>query len=269
MDAPFQDNVTIITGASLGLGEELACQMAAQGAKLALAARSADRLEAVAKKCRALGGEAIAVPTDVSDEAACRALIAKTVEHYGRIDTLVNNAGISMWATFDALESLATIERIVQVNLLGSVYCTAAALPYLKESQGRLVAVSSLAGKAGVPTRTGYAASKHGLVGLFDSLRIELMGSGVTVTLMFPGFVATGLHERIAGPDGQPLGKDHPVDYSTAMTTEECARIMLRAMARRQRQVIMTPRGKIGQWLKLIAPGLVDRIARRAIESGR
>jgi len=269
MAESFRDNVVIITEASLGIGEELAYQLAGQGAKLALAARSTEKLEAVAARCRELGGEAIVVPTDVTDEAACRALIDATVQHYGRIDTLVNNAGTSMWAHFDELPDLNLIRRILETNVMGSIACTQAALPYLKQSQGRIVAVSSLAGKTGVPARTGYAASKHALVGFFESLRVELMDTGVMVTIVFPGFVATGLHERITGPDGKPLGKDHPVDYSAAMSTEDCVRIMLRAMVGRRRQVIMTARGKFGQWLKLIAPGLVDRIARKAIESGR
>ncbi len=113
---------------------------------------------------------------------------------------------MSMWARLDELASVAPLEQIMRVNHFGAVYCTYHALPHLKRARGRIVAVSSLAGKAGVPTRTGYAASKHAMTGFFDSLRIELDGSGVTVTLIYPGFVATGVRRHAFAADGRPLG---------------------------------------------------------------
>lgn len=266
--SPFKGNVVLITGASLGIGRELALQLADQGAWLSLAARSAELLEAVAAECRARGGRAITVPTDVSDQAQCQALVERTVAEYGRLDTLVNNAGITMWATFEEIQDLSILECIMRTNYLGSVYCTHYALAHLKESRGRIVVVSSLTGKAGVLTRSGYAASKHALVGFFDSLRVELMDTGVTVTIVYPGFVSTSVRERAFGPDGQPLGVS-PVREAEVMTPEACARLIVGAMARRKRELIMTLRGKMGQWLKLVAPGMVDRIARRAIEVGK
>ena len=138
----------------------------------------------------------------------------------------------------------------------------------MKQTRGRLVAVSSLAGKNGVPTRSGYAASKHAMVGFFDTLRIELMGTGVSVTIIYPGFVTSEIRERAYGADGQPLGKS-PVRETEVMSAEECARIMIKAIAQRKREEVMTLRGKLGKWLKLIAPGLVDQVARRAIEEGK
>jgi short-subunit dehydrogenase len=267
-EATFRDNVVIITGASTGIGRELALQLADQGAWLSLAARNVDNLEQVAAACRQRGARAIVVPTDVADQAQCKALIERTVAEYGRIDALVNNAGITMWAVFEEIEDLSFVERIMRVNYLGCVYCTHYALPYLKEARGRLVAVSSLAGKGGIPTRSGYAASKHAMVGFFDSLRIELADSGVTVTIIYPGFVATGVRQRAFGPDGQPLGLS-PVQEGEVMTAYECARLMVPAIAKRRRELVMTLRGKLGQWLKLLAPALVDSIARNAIEEGR
>ncbi len=268
MDTPvFQDAVVIITGASSGIGKELAHQLAGQKAKLVLAARHADALEGVAAECQAIGGEAIAVPTDVTDPAQCRRLVERAAQ-FGRVDMLVNNAGTTMWARFDEVEDLSIFEKVMRTNYLGSVYCTYYALPYLKQARGRIVGVSSLTGKAGVPTRSGYAASKHAMAGFFDSLRVELRGSGVSVTMVYPGFVATGIQARGFGPDGQPLGRT-PLQMDAVMPTAECARIILRAAARRQREEVMTLRGKLGQWLKLIAPGLVDRIAAKAIEQGK
>jgi len=266
----FRENVVVLTGASAGIGAEVARLLAAQGAWLALAARDAARLEEVAEECRALGGRAVAVPTDVADEAQCAALIERAVAEFGRIDTLVNNAGIGMWARFDEVTDLSIFDRIMRVNYLGSVYCTHHALPHLKRSRGRLVGVSSLTGRTGVPTRSGYAASKHAMAGFFDTLRIELMDDGVTVTMVYPGFVATEIRERAFGADGRPLGAGNsPVREAEVMTVEECARLIVRAAAERRRELVMTRRGKVGMWLKLLAPGLVDRIARRAIEQGR
>ncbi len=267
-EAAFKDNVVVVTGTSSGIGREVAYQLADQSACLALAARDVDRLQAVAEECRARGGRALGVKTDVAVESDCQALIDRTVAEYGRLDTLINNAGISMWTLFEQLQDLSILDTIMRVNYLGAVYCTYYALPHLKKSRGRLVAVSSLAGKTGVPTRTGYAASKHAMVGFFDSLRVELAGSGVTVTLIYPGFVTSEIRQRAYGADGKPLGKS-PVREAEVMTTEECARMMLKTMAQRKREEVMTLRGKLGQWMKLIAPGLVDRVARRTIEEGK
>jgi NAD(P)-dependent dehydrogenase (short-subunit alcohol dehydrogenase family) len=270
--ASFRGLAVAVTGASSGIGRAMALQLAGQGAWLALAARSAGELDEAAAECltsgAAAGARAVAVPTDVAVEAECRAMVGRAVAEFGRLDALVCNAGVSMWSRFDELADLRGLERIMQVNYFGAVYAAHAALPHLKRSRGRLVVVSSLTGKTGVPTRTGYAASKHALHGFFDSLRIELEGSGVSVTLVCPGFVATGARRHAFGPDGRALGAS-PVREAEVMTADECARRTLRAAARREREVVMTARGRVGQWVKLVAPGLTDRIARRAIERGR
>lgn len=264
----FLNNVVIITGASAGIGRELALLLAEQGAWLALAARNAEKLEEVAAQCRQRGCKAVVVPTDVAEQSQCKNLIERTVTEYSRIDTLINNAGISMWARFDDILDLALIEQIMRVNYFGSVYCTHYALPYLKETQGRIVGICSLAGKTGVPTRSGYAASKHAMAGFFDTLRIELADYGVSVTMIYPGFVATEVRQQAFGPDGKPLGKS-PVREDEVMTVETCAQLIVQTAAQRKRGLVMTLRGRLGLWLKLIAPGLVDRIARKAIEKGR
>jgi short-subunit dehydrogenase len=245
----------------------MAYQLAAQGAWLALGARDIQRLEQVAEGCQQRGGRAIAIQTDVAEAAQCRRLVARAVNEYGRIDTLVNNAGLTMWAYFEELQDLAPLEKIMQINYFGSVYCTQAALPYLKRTKGRIAAVSSLTGKAGVTTRSGYAASKHAIVGFFDSLRIELAGSGVSVTIIYPDFVATETRQRAFGADGRPLGES-PVQEGKVMSAEECARLSIRGLARRKREVVMG-RGRLLQYARPFFPGLIDRIAARAIRRGR
>ncbi len=264
----MKGNVVAITGASKGIGAELARQLAAQGAKLVLAARNEKELEAVAEQCRKAGASVVTVKADVAVERDCQAIVAGAVLAFGRLDTLVNNAGISMWARFEDIQDMSILERIMQVNYMGAVYCTHHALPHLRESKGRVVGVASLAGRTGVPTRTGYSASKHAMTGFFDSLRIELEGSGVTVTMIYPGFVATGIRENATGPDGKAIMVS-PVKEGEVMGVEKCARRIVRAIERREREVVMTARGKIGLWLKLLAPSLIDRMAKRAIERGR
>ena len=134
--------VTLITGASSGIGAALAYELAAQGAWLALGARRLDELETVAEKCRALGGRALAIQCDVSEQKQCEAFIGASVAEYGRVDTLVNNAGITMWARFGDLENPDLIERILKVNFLGAMYCTYYALPYLKKTRGRIACIA-------------------------------------------------------------------------------------------------------------------------------
>jgi short-subunit dehydrogenase len=254
----------LITGASEGIGRALALELAPLGARLALNARSAQRLRATARDCVALGAEAVALPGDVSQRQDCQGLIAATIERFGRLDVLVNNAGFTMWSRFDAVVDFSVFERLLAVNYLGPVWLTAAALPHLKQSRGLIVAIASIAGLTGVPERTGYAASKHAMVGFFESLRIELRGSGVAVSIVAPDFVVSQIHRRAVGPDGKPLGTT-PMQESRIMSADECARLTMRAMQRRQRLAILSARGRVGRWVRLIAPGVVDRIAQRAI----
>lgn len=261
----FHNQVVIITGASSGIGEELAYQLAEQQARLVLASPEIEKLEAVASRCREQGGEAVVVPTDVSDRHQCEQLIQQTIANYGRIDTLINNAGITMYSTVEEIEDIHLLEHLMQVNYLGSVYCTYYALPFLKQTDGRVAAVASVAALTGVPTRSGYVASKHAMMGFFDSLRIELMNSGVSVTVLFPDIVATGIHSHVIGSDGQPHNASHTVNYQKAMTTQVCAAQMIRAIASRKRQLIMSDRAQLGRWVKLLIPVLTDRIAKRAV----
>ncbi len=266
--ATFAGEVVIVTGATEGIGRALALAFADRQARVVLAARDRQRLDALADSCRRRGADALPVPTDVAEEAQCAALVSRTLGQYGRIDVLVNNAGITMWSGLHELQDIGVLERLMRVNYLGSAWLTWHALPALKASLGRIVVVSSLAGLAGVPTRTGYAASKHALFGFFDSLRVELTGSGVSVTMVAPDFVASEIHRRALGPDGRPLGES-PMQESRILRADECARIILDGAARRRRLVFTSMRGRLLRLLALGAPGLVDRMAARAIRERR
>jgi short-subunit dehydrogenase len=256
----FRDQVVIVTGASSGVGRALALQLAGQGAKVVLAARRADLLEQVAAACRQAGGEAIAIPTDVADEVQCKALVEKTVAAFGQLDMLVNNAGLAVVARLEDYSDLNLFQHTIDVNFYGAVYCTYYTLPYLIRSHGRIVAISSLGGKAPLPYNSPYIASKFAMHGFFDSLRIELMRRGVSVTIICPYWVVTSFHEAQMDKDGVPRGPAGRGIYSkNMMTAERCAEIVLRAAYRRQRELLMGP-GRLIAWLKLLAPGLLDHI---------
>lgn len=268
MGSEFKDLVVLITGASSGIGAELARQFAEGGARVSVAARDAERLNAVATECRAFGLDALTVQGDVTREDDCRRMIDTTVAYFGRLDILVNNAGLGARGPFEDITDLSIFERLMRVNFLGSVWCTAFALPHLKESRGRIVAISSLAGLTGVPHRTAYAATKHAMAGFFDSLRIEVADRGVSVTMIYPGFVVSEINKRSLHPDGRPYGERASAKKSEdTMSTAECCRLILTAVARRERDLVMTVRGKVGRLLKLLSPQLVDRIAARVIRS--
>lgn len=266
--AAFTDKVVIITGASEGIGRALARALAPQRPKLVLAARNADRLASLCNEVAAMGAEALAVPCDLTQEPQCRDLIERAAARFSGVDVLVCNAGQTMWARMEDLADTSVYRRMMEVNYFGAVYCTFYALPHLRRSRGRIVGIASVAGLTGVPTRTGYAASKHAMFGFFDSLRVELLGSGVTVTMIAPDFVLSEVHRRAIGADGAPLGQS-PMQEDKIMTAERCAALIVRGMARRQRLLITSRRGRFGRWARLVAPGLVDRLALKAIRERR
>jgi short-subunit dehydrogenase len=260
----------IITGASDGIGAEIARQLARthhEQLQLVLAARDAAKLEAVALECRAAKAQVLVVRTDVAEQAQCRALIAQAVQAFGGIDCLINNAGISAHAMLAdvSAEHLQWYEQLMRVNLWGSVWCTHAALPHLQASRGRIVAVSSLAGLVGVPGRTAYSASKFAMVGFFEALRAELKPRGVSVTLAYPGVVDTRIRYHGYNAQGQAAGVSG-LKEDNAMSVAQCAHLIIRGMHARQREVVMTAKGKLGRWIKLIAPGWVENMALAAVK---
>jgi short-subunit dehydrogenase len=259
----------VITGASDGIGAEMARQWAARdgrhGLALVLAARSIDKLEAVAEQCRSHGAQVLVRHCDVALQADCTALVRAAIEAFGRIDILVNNAGMSAHALFEEVTDLGWYERLMRINLWGSVWCTHAALPQLKAARGRIVAVASLAGLVGVPGRTAYSATKFALTGFFEALRVELAPAGVSVTIAYPGVVATQIRYRGFDASGRPAGKSG-LDERGAMSVETCARLIVEGSEARRRDIVMSAKGRLGRWLKLLAPGVVDRLALKALK---
>ncbi|TDM09659.1 MAG: short chain dehydrogenase [Ideonella sp. MAG2] len=261
--------VVVITGASDGIGAELARQMAQKyGAQcgLVLAARSADKLEAVAEVCRSYGAQTLVQALDLRQQAACRQLIQASLAQWGHIDTLVNNAGVSAHAMFDevSVDKLVWYEELMTINFWTTLWCTHEALPHLLARRGRLVAVSSLAGLVGVPGRTAYSATKFAVGGFMEALRTEVEPRGVSVTVAYPGVVATQIRQRGFNAKGEAAGVSG-LREDKAMSVEECAQLILEGMQSRRREVVMTLQGRLGRWLKLIAPSWVDDLARKAL----
>ena len=254
----LKDKTVVITGASSGIGEAMAEVYASMGAKVVLGARHADKLEALCRRIEQRGGKAAWCVTDVTRKEDCMRLIDTAVEHFGGIDVMICNAGISMRALFDDVD-LDVLHRLMDVNFWGTVYCTKYALPYLQRSHGSLVGISSVAGIHGLPGRTGYSASKFAMTGFLETIRIENLKKSLHVMVACPGFTASNVRFSALTADGSQQGAT-PRKEEKMMTAEEVARIVARGIARRKRLCLMEIEGRATHFVKKFAPGLVDRL---------
>jgi short-subunit dehydrogenase len=246
--------VAVITGASSGIGAATALACGRAGMRVVLAARRADRLAAVAAEVTAAGGAARVAPTDVGDEAAVRALIDGAVAAWGRLDVLVNNAGIGILATVEQTTP-AEFERILRINYLGAVHGVLAALPHMRrQGAGHIVNVASVIGKRASPFRAAYVASKFALVGFSEALRMELLDSGIHVTCVCPIGTATEFHDVEPNRLGIP-GRGGPIQ-----TAEHVARAIVRALRRPRAEVHPYPPARFLFLANAVAPALVDRL---------
>ena len=250
----LQDKVVVITGGSSGIGQALAGVALGMGAKVAVCARSLDKLQSLFQSSQNL----LCVRADVSIESDCKAFVAAVTERWGGIDVLVNNAGISMRALFDEAD-LSVIKELMDVNFWGTVYCTKFALPYILKTKGVVVGVSSIAGYRGLPARTGYSASKFAMQGFLEALRTELLQTGVHIMWVSPGFTASNIRNVARSSNGKAQAET-PLDESKLMTSETCAAIILGAVIARKRTVVMTGQGKLTVWLNKLFPSLADKL---------
>jgi short-subunit dehydrogenase len=254
----MKDKVVIITGASSGIGKALSFEMADRGAIVVLAARSTDKLMEIEKDLIAGGYRIMTIQTDVTNEEDCRRLVAETVQKYGRIDILINNAGISMRALFEHV-NVEVIRHLMNVNFWGTVYCTKFALPYLLKARGSVVGVSSIAGYKGLPGRTGYSASKFALQGFLETLRIENLKKGLHVLIACPGFTSSNIRNTALLADGSLQGES-PRDEGTLMKAEEVAVKIADAIEKRKKILVITLQGKLIVLLNKLFPFYIDRM---------
>ena len=256
----MQNKVIIITGASSGIGLACAREFAQRGAKLALAARSAEKLVEIEHELKTNGTEVISVKTDVSIEDDCKHLISETLRAFGRIDILMNNAGISMRAAFQDVE-LSVLKQLMDVNFWGTVYCTKYALPSLLENKGSVVGVSSIAGFIGLPGRTGYSASKFAMHGFLETIRVENLKKGLHVLIAAPGFTASNVRKAALTADGSNQGET-PRKEEKMMSAEEVAIHLAKAIIKRKRTLVLTfVEGKLTVFLSKWLPKLLDKLS--------
>ena len=254
----FKDKVIVITGASSGIGLASARLFGSCGADVVMAARSYDKLAALAPSVNPDASKVLCVKADVSVEEDCRNLVAKTVEKYGHIDILVNNAGLSMRAMFKDLD-LSVIKTLMDVNFWGTVYCTKYALPYLLETKGQLAGVVSIAGFSALPARTGYSASKYAIRGFLDTIRIEHLKDGLNVLVFAPGYTDSNVRRAALTSDGSAQGET-PLKEDKLMSAEDCAEHLAKGLEKRKSQVILTGLGKATVWAHRLFPRLTDRL---------
>jgi short-subunit dehydrogenase len=255
----FKNKVVLITGASSGIGKACAIEMAKRGANLVLAARQYVTLcELTAELQKEYGIQAIAVQTDVSREEDCELLVKQALVTYGRIDVLINNAGLSMRALFKDLD-LSVLKNLMDVNFWGTVYCTKYALPEIIKSKGTIVGVSSIAGYRGLPGRTGYSASKFAMNGFMEALRTELLKTGVHVLVACPGFTTSNIRFSALAKDGTAHGETS-MEEGKMMSPEAVAEQIVNGIAEEKRTLIMTGQGKLTVWLNKLLPALADNL---------
>lgn len=252
----YSNKVVVITGGSDGIGKALVELFLSLGAKVATCSRGYDKLYLLQQTNP---GKPLFIHTaDVSKQEDCKVFIDNVIKTYGTIDVLINNAGISMRALVNEVD-LEAIKQVMDINFWGTVYCTKYALPYIIKNKGTVVGVSSIAGYRGLPGRSGYSASKFAVNGWLESLRTELLHSGVNVMWVCPGFTTSNIRTRALNKDAKSQGES-PMDEGKMMSSEACAKHIENAITKRKRTLVLTMNGKQTVFLNKFFPSLADKL---------
>jgi short-subunit dehydrogenase len=254
----WKDKVIVVTGGTDGIGKALVEQFLQQGARVATCGRNADKLYQL--QIQHPDASLLTLTADVSKENDCRLFIERTISSFGRIDALINNAGISMRAMFEDVD-LDVIRQVMDINFYGSVYCTKYALPSLLKTKGTVVGISSIAGYRGLPGRSGYSASKFALQGWMEALRTELLDN-VHVMWVCPGFTASNIRQVALNKEGQQQGET-PMDESKMMSADACAQHIIKSMGQKKRTLVLTFTGKRAVFMNKFFPAWTDRLTHR------
>ncbi len=252
----FKDKVIAITGGSGGIGKALVEELLKKGAKVSTCARDIEKFENLKKNNE--GASLFTVGADVSKQEDCKNFIEQTLQKFGGIDILINNAGISMRALFKDTE-LATLRHVMETNFWGSVYCTKYALDSVLKRKGTIAGVSSIAGYRGLPGRSGYSASKFALNGWMEALRTELLHTGVNVMWVCPGFTTSNIRNVALNENAEPQGES-PMDENKMMSSEECATHIIHAIEKRKRNLVLTFTGKQTVYMNRFFPSWSDKL---------
>jgi dehydrogenase/reductase SDR family member 7B len=254
----MKDKVVIITGGSSGIGKALAEVFGLHGSKVLITGRDVHALQSAVAELKSQGIIAEFFQADVSAEEDNRKMAAEAIRLFGRIDVLINNAGISMRALFEET-SLEVIRKVMDINFFGAVYATKYCLPEILKTKGSILGISSIAGYRGLPGRAGYSASKFALNGFLEVLRTEHLKTGVHVLTASPNFTASNIRKRSLTKDGSSQGES-PREEEKMMTAEECARIIYTATVKRKKILVMTGKGKLTVFLNKWFPVWMDKI---------
>ncbi|MGI8952214.1 MAG: SDR family oxidoreductase [Chitinophagaceae bacterium] len=255
----FENKIIAITGGSDGIGKALVNSLLNRGARIATCARNLDKLYQL--QTSHPSNQLMIFSADVSKEIDCKNFIEETVHYFGTIDVLINNAGISMRALF-AETQLETLRKLMDINFWGTVYCTKFALPYILQQKGTIAGVSSIAGYRGLPGRTGYNASKFAIRGFMESLRTELLESGVNIMWVCPDFTASNIRNAALNKNAEPQGESS-MDENKMMSADECAGHIIHAIEKRKRSLILTFNGKQTVFLNRFFPALADKLVHK------
>lgn len=256
MKIDFKHKVVVVTGATGGIGRALSWRFASAGARIVLIDLDEAQLSAVQNQVERSGADVLSIVCDITDYQKCQAAMQQVMDHFGGIDLLINNAGVSHRSRFEDTE-LSVFERVMAVNYFGTLHCTKAALPSLIERKGTIVTLSSTGGFAPMIGRVGYSASKHALHGLFESLRLELKEKGVHVMMVCPGTTATDMHKSMLAGDGStisiPLG-----DAKKMATPQEVAEAIFHGAQHHRRIVIHSRMSKFSWFYWKFFPALFE-----------
>ncbi len=254
----MKNKVVIITGGSSGIGKAMAEKFGREGSKILITGRNKEELTKATEELRQMGITINSFQADVSVEDDNRKMAEEAIKHYGTIDILINNAGISMRALFSEVD-ISVVKKVMDINFYGVLYATKYCLPEITKNKGSVVGISSIAGFRGLPGRTGYSASKFALNGFLEVLRTELLKTGVHVLTACPGFTASNIRKRSLTKDGSQQGES-PRQEEKMMTAEECAEHIYNATAKRKRTLVLTTQGKLAVFLNKWLPGLADKM---------
>jgi NAD(P)-dependent dehydrogenase (short-subunit alcohol dehydrogenase family) len=257
MKSYFDGKTVVITGGTSGIGRALMLAFLKEGAQVSICSRRAEVLQSLATEIHE--DRLFTVQADVSRMEDCARFIELTIGKFGKIDVLINNAGISMRALFAEIEDLSVIRRLMEINFWGTVYCTKFALPYLLQSKGTVAGVSSVAGYRGLPGRTGYSASKFAMQGFLEALRTENLHTGINVMWICPGFTASNIRNTALNAQGKAQ-EETPLEENKLMGADAVAAAAIRAIAARKRTLVLTGQGRLTVLLSRLIPGVLDRL---------
>lgn len=260
-DPYFDGKVVWITGASSGIGEALAVGLAAQGAQIILSARKVGALQVVKQKCDAVAANNhLVLPFDVTDEASVPKAAEQARSLSGRIDMLINNAGISQRSSCLETE-LSTYRTLFEIDVFAPIVLTKAVLPIMiEQGSGHIIVTSSVAGKMGVPFRTGYSAAKHAVMGFFDSLRAEVSHHNIAVSTITPGFIRTNVSENALAGDGQAYGQVDR-DIAGGMSPQDCADVIIKNLAKGKTEIAVGKGLEMhALWIKRFFPKWLEKL---------